>query len=100
MLINVTFSALVLGAWTVLAVLVSDPIAWATWHSITGVRTWAEVTSYPYVMLWVVPLLGVAGSILARQLNLRTAAIGIALAPIAGFGLTFVWYYMAPATWL
>ena len=96
MLTNLAFAMLVLGAWTLLAIVVSDPISWATWHSIQMVKTWEEIFAYPYMMLWALPLGAVLAAWVATQAKKWKLALGIACVPILFLGLTISLYYILP----
>jgi hypothetical protein len=96
MLTNIVFAALVLGAWTVASVFISDPISWATWRNINGARTWEELFQYPYLMLWALPLGAVLASWIAVQAKKWKLACGLALTPVVFLGLTIALYYVIP----
>ena len=98
MLTNIAFAALVLGAWTVTAMVVSDPISWATWRNIGGARSWDEIIQYPYLMLWSLPLCAVLAAWVAVQAKKWRLALGIAVTPILFLGLTIALYYILPNT--
>lgn len=95
-LANLAFAGLVLGAWTTTSLLVSEPITWATWHSIQGVKTWEGIFAYPYMMLWALPLGAVFGSWVAQKAKRWQLAAGIVFVPIVFLGLTIAMYYILP----
>ncbi len=96
MMTNIAFAALVLGAWTVTAMVISDPISWATWRTIGGASGWEELIQYPYMMLWSLPLTAVLAAWIAVQARKWRLALGIAMTPILFLGLTIVLYYVLP----
>ncbi|HRD76334.1 MAG TPA: hypothetical protein PK264_10385 [Hyphomicrobiaceae bacterium] len=96
---NIAITAVVLGAWTFIALFVVEPIGWATWAPVT--RGWRPgLFEYPFTMLWGLPLCAVALAWLARRANFSGLNYALLLLPLALLGMIFGWYYLAPSDWL
>jgi hypothetical protein len=96
--VNAVFAGLVLGAWTYIALFVGNPIAWATWSPVRRGSSWEEFFSYPYVMLWGLPVMALLVSWMARKSGLWRLAAGVLLTPVLFLGLTIFCYYVLPNT--
>jgi len=96
MLANAVIALTVLFAWTAVSLYIVEPIAWATWMPVRRGTSFEELCEYPFVMLWLGPITGIAGAWLALRLGRQTAAVICVVAPIAVLALIFGWYYGAP----
>lgn len=100
MLVNAVIAMTVLFAWTAVSLYIVEPIAWATWMPVRRGTTFEDLFRYPFVMLWFMPALGIAGTWLALKRGRRGIALSCAILPIAFLGLIFGWYHFAPAAYL
>jgi hypothetical protein len=90
--INLTFAAANIFLWSVVALVLADPIGWATWSSLGSVGRRPDLFEYPYVMLWGLPLLGSGVATLNNFLGFKRAARVAALFPLSLFIVTIVWW--------
>jgi hypothetical protein len=96
---NVLFAAAILFAWTYVALFVAEPLAWATWMPIHRGYGLAGALEYPFVVLWLLPLIGVGAawvSLKAGQLTLAYACVAV---PLVMLLLVLGWFHLAPADW-
>ena len=91
-LINLAFAAANIFLWSFVAVVVADPIAWATWSSFGSVNRRPDLFEYPFIMLWGLPLLGSGVATINNFLGFKQMAKVAAVFPLALFGLTLVWW--------
>jgi hypothetical protein len=98
MLVNSVIAMTVLFAWTAVSLYIVEPIAWATWMPVRRGTSFEELFEYPFVMLWLMPLGGIAGAWLGLKFGRRTFALTCLVLPIALLGLIFGWFYGAPPT--
>ena len=96
MLVNAVIAMTVLFAWTAISLYIVEPIAWATWMPVRRGTSFEELFEYPFVLLWLMPLAGVAGAWLGLKFGRRAMALTILILPVALLGLIFGWYYGAP----
>ena len=95
MTLNACFAGSVLFAWTIIAVLVADPVSWATWAPITrGTRP--DLFGYPFVLLWGLPVTGIFLSWIAKNFHNRKLAYFSVLMPLMVLSLIFVYFYFVP----
>ncbi|MGE0769332.1 MAG: hypothetical protein AB7L90_23065 [Hyphomicrobiaceae bacterium] len=99
MMINALFSIAIVFAWTYVALILSEPIAWATWMPVSRGFGLAGVLEYPFVMLWSLPLLGVLGAWLSMQAGRKTLAYAFVGVPLVMLALVMGWYYLTPGDW-
>ncbi len=99
MTINAVFAGLVVSAWTLVALFVEEPIAWATWSAVTRGNSLLEMFYYPFVLLWLMPAGGIMGAWLAHKARRSVLAYTCVLLPILFLSLVFGWYYFTPAEW-
>ncbi len=97
--LNSLFSFCILFAWTYISYIVSEPLSWATWMPINRGYGLLGVLEYPFVLLWLFPLIGVAGAWTAVKARKTTLAYSFAAIPVVTLLLIFGWYYMAPPDW-
>jgi hypothetical protein len=99
MVVNIVFALLTLFAWTFLSLLVAKPLAWATWMQISRGYGLTDVFDYPFVILWLLPLLGVCGAWIGAKAGRATIAYAFVAVPVTTLLLVFSWYYLAPPDW-
>lgn len=90
-LANTVFAVLILFGWTLVAFVVAEPISWATWVTI-GPGAKPEIFTYPYNLLWLLPLAAVGLAWLLVKAGLGRAAVSILLVPVVFHGVTFLSY--------
>jgi hypothetical protein len=96
--INATFATLVIFAWAYVSLVISEPLAWATWMPVG--RSWRPgMFEYPFTLLWALPAAGIVSAWSARKAGNSGAAFVSAGAPIIVLTLMFAWYYLAPIEW-
>lgn len=98
-LLNIGVAATVLFGWTMVSLFVLPPLEWATWMPVYRGSTFVELLRYPFVVLWLWPLLGVAGAWLAHKSGKRALAVACAALPVLLLMLVFGSYYILPAEW-
>lgn len=96
MVVNATFAATSASWFTIIAVLVAEPMRWATWY---GLGSSPELFDYPFVVLWLLPVGGICGAWLAEKGHNRRLALFFALYPLLFLGLLLGWYYLLPVEW-
>ena len=96
MLVNAVIAMTVLFAWTAISLYIVEPIAWATWMPVRRGTSFEELFEYPFMMLWLMPLAGVACAWLGLKFGRRTFALTCLVLPVALLGLIFGWFYGAP----
>lgn len=100
MLANAVVAMTVLFAWTAVSLYIVEPIAWATWMPVRRGTNFDDLFEYPFVMLWFLPMAGIAIAWLALKAGRKRIALsGVAL-PLALLSLIFGWYHLAPPTYL
>jgi hypothetical protein len=82
-------------AWSLLGVLVADPIAWATWVPLGRSGT-PDYFRYPFGLLWMMPAGGALVAWMGLKLDHNRLAWVGSLFPLALLGIVFGWYYLAP----
>ncbi len=100
MLANAVVAMTVLFAWTAVSLYIVEPIAWATWMPVRRGTTFEDLFEYPFVMLWLMPAVGIGGAWFALKLGRRFLALSSVMLPIALLALIFGWYHFAPPTYL
>jgi hypothetical protein len=96
MLVNAVIAMTVLFAWTAISLYIVEPIAWATWMPVRRGTSFEELFEYPFVLLWLMPLAGIAGAWLGLKFGRRTFAMTCAILPVLLLALIFGWFYGAP----
>lgn len=91
-LLNLLFAAANIFFWSALALVIADPIGWATWSTLGSVSSRPDLFEYPFVMLWGLPLLGSGVAAINNFLGLKQLARVAALSPLLLFGTTLVWW--------
>ena len=93
MLLNVLFSGLILFWWSEIELVLGAPLRWATWSTVTARP---ELLEYPFVLVWGLPLLGVAAAWLLRVAGSLRPAMWVALFPLAYIGTLVACFYVVP----
>lgn len=96
MFINGVCVAVMLFAWPFVAMFVSDPIEWATWMRIQRGNNLIDAMEYPFVLLWFLPMGGMAVAWVSSQSRNWSMAWMALTMPVLVLGLIFGWYYLAP----
>ena len=91
-ILNSVFAATNIFYWSGAALVLADPISWATASQIGAVGHRPDLLEYPYVLLWTMPLAGSAVAMLTQFFGFRRVARVAALFPLALFGLTLCWW--------
>jgi len=94
--INGACVAVMLLAWPLVSMFVSDPIEWATWMRIQRGNNLMDALDYPFVLLWFLPMSGIAVAWVSSQSRNWGMAWMALTMPIMVLGLVFGWYYLAP----
>lgn len=99
MAINAAFAGIVVFAWTIVALFIEEPIAWATWSAVGRGNSLLELFYYPFSLLWMMPAAGIMASWIAHKSRRSALAYTCVLLPILFMSLVFGWYYFIPAAW-
>jgi hypothetical protein len=99
MALNSGFAALILFAWTYIAFFVTESLSWATWMPIHRGYGMVGVFEYPFVMLWLLPSIGVFGAWVSLKGGRTFAAFTFVAVPLMMLALVFGWFYIAPTEW-
>jgi hypothetical protein len=94
--INAVFALGVLLWWHLMAVVMAEPVRWATWQAM-GPRP--RIFDYPFVMIWMLPACAIGAAWLARQFGKMRLACGFAFFPVFYLSLMVGWFYLAPPAW-
>ncbi|MFM9940940.1 MAG: hypothetical protein ACKVP7_15765 [Hyphomicrobiaceae bacterium] len=97
--VNGIFAASMISAWTVTSLFIADPIEWATWMRIYRTGSIMELFDYPFVLLWLLPVSGIATAWVAGQSRNWSLAYGSLTLPIVVLGFCVGWFYLAPEAW-
>lgn len=93
---NGILSVSMLFYWSGVARIVGEPFRWAMKGGVSLQPAWLE---YPYLMLWVTPMLCMFGGWIALKGDRYSVARIIGLYPSLVLGLMLGWYYFAPNRW-
>lgn len=96
---NALFAAGIVFAWTYLALFVAEPLAWATWMPINRGYGLLGLVEYPFMMLWIMPLIGVCGAWVCLKSGQKTFAYAFVGVPLVMLALVLGWFYLTPAGW-
>jgi len=96
---NAAFASAILFAWTYLSLFVAEPLAWATWMPIYSGYGFAGVFNYPFMLLWVLPLLGIFGAWVSLKVGRKTTAYAFVAVPVVTIVLVLGWFYLTPIEW-
>ena len=98
-IVNATFALTVIFGWTLVGLLIEEPMAWATWHVVHRGNTFLELFYYPFSLLWLTPGICIMGAWLANKSKSYTLAYTFALFPLLFLALIFGWYHFTPESW-
>jgi hypothetical protein len=96
---NGLFSTAIVFAWTYVALIVAEPMSWATWMPVSRGYGILGLLEYPFVLLWGLPLLGVLGAWMSMQARRKVLAYAFVGVPLVMLALVMGWYYFAPGGW-
>ena len=96
MLLNAAIALGMAVYWSGLAVYVGEPFKWAMRE---GVGAHPDLFEYPYVTLWLTPVLCMIAGWLALRAEQPKVARLVGGYPTFMLALMMGWYYMAPPHW-
>ena len=96
---NLVFAATTLFAWTYIAFFVAEPLAWATWMPIHRGYGVTGILEYPFVLLWLLPILGVCSAWVCLKGRRKPMAYACVAVPLVILALVLGWFYLAPTDW-
>lgn len=99
MVTNGLFATGILFAWTYLSLFVAEPLAWATWMPISRGYGIMGLVEYPFIMLWLMPLIGIFGGWVSLKGGHKAGAYAFVAVPVAMLLLILGWYYLTPSDW-
>ncbi len=99
MIANVLFSATILFAWTYVSYFVAEPLSWALWLPVSRGAGFAGVLDYPFILMWMMPLIGAFGGWVGYKGSSRPVAYAFVGIPLVILVLVVGWFYLAPSEW-
>ncbi len=99
MAINAIFAFIMLFAWKLVSIFVVEPLNWATWAPVYRGSALEDIVRYPFVLLWLWPVLGAFGAWATSKAGRQPVAFACASLPIVVLSLVFGWYYLTPTDW-
>ena len=97
-IVNLSFAAVMVSAWTYISYIIADPIAWATWVPLSRHAN-PGLFDYPFSLLWGLPVGGVVAGFCARRLTMPKLMITALWMPLLVLGMIFGWFYLTPIEW-
>lgn len=97
--VNAAITLSILFAWTYVALFVAEPLAWATWMPVSRGYGLNGVFDYPFLMLWILPALGVFGAWVGLKGGKKGMAWSFLAIPPVMMLLILGWFYLAPPDW-
>jgi hypothetical protein len=97
--LNCVLSSVILFAWTYIAYFVAEPLSWATWMPISRGSGFVGVLDYPFVLLWLLPLIGAFGGWAGRKSGNKVLAYAFVAVPVLMLLMIFGWFHLAPGEW-
>lgn len=92
-LANGGFAFLVVFVWALAAIVIADPISWATWAPVDR-NSELSLLTYPTNILWMLPAMALAAGWAARKGRHERFALGIMIMPVILFALTIASYHV------
>lgn len=99
MMVNSLFSTAIVFAWTYIALVLAEPLEWATWMPVSRGYGLSGLLEYPFVTLWVLPLFGIFGAWMSMQAGRRVLAYAFVGVPLVMLALVMGWYHLVPSDW-
>ena len=99
MMVNALLSLGILFAWTYLSMFVAEPLAWATWMPVNRGYGFNGIFDYPFLMLWLMPLVGICGAWLCLKSGREIVAFSFVGIPLVMLLLIVGWFYLTPPDW-
>lgn len=97
MAVNLLFAGGCMFWWSVMAIVLADAMSWATWSQLS--RTASEFYSYPFVLLWALPIGCSTVAWMFQKASNDRLATAAAMFPIMLLGFIVGWYHLAPPDW-
>ncbi|MGE0701546.1 MAG: hypothetical protein AB7O57_20785 [Hyphomicrobiaceae bacterium] len=97
--LNAIFAVGILFAWTYISFFVAEPFSWATWMPVNRGYGLLGALEYPFLMLWLLPIVGIFGGWVSLKSGQKTIAYAFVAVPIVMIMLVMGWYYVTPADW-
>jgi hypothetical protein len=92
-LANGSFAFLVVFVWALAAIVIADPISWATWAPVERTSQ-LSLINYPTNLLWMLPALALGAGWAARKGRHERLALGVMLMPVMFFALMIGSYHV------
>jgi len=96
---NGLVAGVILFAWTYVALFVAEPLSWAVWRPVQRGYGLTGVLEYPFIMFWLLPLVGIFGAWVSLKSGNKTIAYAFVAVPLAMLMLVMGWFYLAPTDW-
>jgi uncharacterized membrane protein len=92
--VNIGFAGANIFFWTTTALLIAQPLSWATWSHIGATTVRPGLWDYPFMLLWVLPLLGTVLANVTNTMGMRLLARFLAAFPMALYGSIIGWWLL------
>jgi hypothetical protein len=92
---NAAFVVAILGGWAIISGILADPLSWATVTSVP--RGTPNYLEYPFIVMWVVPAIGLCLAWVAHKGEYSRLAVAILLVPVLFLAVTLGWFHFAPS---
>lgn len=96
LVVNATITFVMIFYWSGMAGLIADPFRWAMRD---GVSVAPTIFEYPYLTLWLTPLLCMCGGWLAIKAERFSMARIVGIYPSLMLAIMTSWYYLTPPHW-
>jgi len=96
---NGLLTTAIVFAWTYVALVIEEPLEWATWMPVSRGDGISGLLVYPFLLLWGLPLLGAFGAWLSMQGGRKALAYAFVSVPLVMLAMVLGWYYLAPGDW-
>ena len=91
--VNIGFAVCVQWGWTFVYMLLGEAMSWATWRAL-GMMP--DIFEYPYIMLWLLPMLAVLVARVLAEAGSSRGAHAATLVPLIFFSLIIGLYHILP----